>query len=126
VTHLRAGEGAGVGKRRQHDGQGTGGGRALRAGRSAGACRPVSAAKSTAALTPAVLERLNPQALGIAVFAADPDAFHALSRLARLGYRGRVLAFAPPLPRRKLVERELRAHAPGLRVRVVCLLALAP
>jgi hypothetical protein len=88
--------------------------------------RRAPAAVDLAALTPAVLERLNPQALGIAVFAADPDAFQALSRLARLGYRGRVLAFAPPLPRRKLVERELRAHAPGLRVRVVCLLALAP
>jgi hypothetical protein len=86
--------------------------------------RRAPAAVDLAALTPAVLERLNPQALGIAVFAADPDAFQALSRLARLGYRGRVLAFAPPLPRRKLVERELRAHAPGLRVRVVCLLAL--
>lgn len=78
-----------------------------------------------AALTSAMIENRAPAAIALAVFGADPDAFRVLSRLARLGYAGRVLALAPPLPRRNLVERELRAQAPRLRLRVVCVAALA-
>ncbi len=78
-----------------------------------------------ARLTPALLDRLRPAALGFALFAEGHEAFQVLGRLERLGYRGRVLALAPPLPARRMVERELRAQAPGLRVRVVCLAELA-
>lgn len=77
-------------------------------------------------LTPGTLERLAPRAVGFALFAEDCDAFQVLGRLERLGYRGRVLALAPPLPARRMVERELQAEARGLRLRVLCLAALAP
>ncbi len=77
------------------------------------------------AFTPAFLDQAAPAAIGLAVFAGKPDAFLVVQHLARLGYRGRVIALAPPLPRRSLVERELRAQAPGLRLRLVCLPALS-
>lgn len=77
-----------------------------------------------AELTPGMLERLRPRAVAFALLARGQDAFQVLGRLERLGYRGRVLALAPPLPARRMVERELRAQARGLRVRVVCLAAL--
>lgn len=76
-------------------------------------------------ITAALLDRARPSAIGFALFATRFDAFQVLDRLSRLGFRGRVLALAPPLPRRKLVERELRGQAPGQKIRIFCLSSLA-
>lgn len=71
-----------------------------------------------------MVEHAPPPAVGVAVFATDPDVFQVLGRLSKLGYKGRVIALAPPLPRRSIVEKEMRAQGPGLRLRLVCLPSL--
>jgi hypothetical protein len=87
--------------------------------------RPAMAPVGFSALTPGLLDRVQPAAVAFALFSPVQDAFQVLGRLERLGFRGRVLALAPPLPARRMVERELQAQAPMLRVRVLCLPVLA-
>lgn len=81
-------------------------------------------APTTAALVAAIMAR-QPRAVATALFGQSPDILDLADRLARAGYRGRVLALAPPLPNRKLVRRELAAQGSGLRVVLVTLAALA-
>ncbi|MGQ0567611.1 MAG: hypothetical protein ACT4OK_21460 [Gemmobacter sp.] len=58
-------------------------------------------------------------AVVFALFARQPDAWQVCGHLRRMGYAGRVIALSPPLPNRRMVERELRADYPGLRLRVM-------
>ena len=58
-------------------------------------------------------------AVAFAVFAASPDAWQIGAHLTRLGFAGRILALSPVLPNRAMVERELRADFPALRLRVM-------
>lgn len=85
------------------------------------ALQPVSLARLDAGLTAAVA----PRAVIFALFAAAPDVFQTADRLTRLGYRGRVFALSGPLPNHRMVERELRADFPALRLRIRMLGALA-
>lgn len=71
------------------------------------------------ALTQGLVDRLRPPALALALFDPDHDVALVLKRLARLGFRGRVLVLAPPLPDARMVQDELRATFPSLRLRVV-------
>lgn len=78
------------------------------------------------ALTQRLFDRLSPPAVAVALFDPDTDVARSLTRLARLGYRGRVFVLAPPLPDAAMVEGELRAQFRSLRLRVVQLPDLAP
>lgn len=71
------------------------------------------------AVTGTVLERLRPPAVAMALFCPANDAARLLSRLERVSYRGRVALLSPPLPRPRMVERELRGQFPKLRIWVV-------
>ncbi|MFN4158398.1 MAG: hypothetical protein ACK4GO_08365 [Gemmobacter sp.] len=74
-----------------------------------------------AALTGLVLAQLRPPAVVLALFCPMHDAARMAGRLERLGYRGRVILLAPPVPDRAMVERELRAQFPYLRLQVTVL-----
>jgi hypothetical protein len=71
------------------------------------------------AVTGTVLERLRPPAVAMALFCPVNDASRMLSRLERVGYRGRIALLSPPLPKPRMVERELRKQFPALRIWVV-------
>lgn len=73
----------------------------------------------------AVVAAQRPRAVAVALFGMSHDVLDLTEGLARIGYRGLVLALAPPLPNRKLVQRELASQAPGLRLRLVTVAALA-
>lgn len=76
-------------------------------------------------LDAALIARLAPRAVVFALFGAQTDALAILGRLARAGHRGRVLALSPPLPNPRMVERELKARHPGLRLRILQILPRA-
>lgn len=86
---------------------------------------PNRAKGSTAAVLAQVAAR-RPSAVAIALFGMTHDVLDLAEGLARAGYRGRVLALSPPLPNRRLVQRELASQVPGLRLRLITLAALAP
>ena len=71
------------------------------------------------ALTRTDLEALDPTAVVMPLFSADQDALSMVETLEEMGFRGRILVIAPALPRPQLVERELRAAGPGLRLMLV-------
>lgn len=73
-----------------------------------------------AAITAGVFDRIDPLAVGLALFCPRVDATVVLERLLRIGYRGRILVLAPPLPDPRLVQRDLAALFPALRLRVLC------
>lgn len=52
------------------------------------------------------------------LFGPGFDAIEALAQLERFGFRGEVVVRAPALPNSRIVERELAAVVPGLRVRL--------
>lgn len=57
-----------------------------------------------------------------ALFATWPDAWQIGGHLKRMGFSGRLIALSPALPNRGMVERELRADCPDLRLRVLPML----
>jgi hypothetical protein len=59
------------------------------------------------------------QGVVFALFATVPDAWQIGSQLTRAGFGGRLFALSPALPNRRMVERELRADYPALRLRVL-------
>ena len=79
---------------------------------------------STAAVLSQILAQ-RPAAVAVALFGMSHDVLDLAEGLARAGYAGRVLALSPPLPNRRLVQRELAGQAPGLRLRLVTLASLA-
>lgn len=48
------------------------------------------------------------------LFGPDFDVLDLVDRLGATGFRGRLLALTPPLPRPDAVRAEVRAHAPGV------------
>jgi hypothetical protein len=80
-------------------------------------------ADSTAAVL-AIVATQRPRAVAIALFGMSHDVLDLAEGLARVGYKGRVLALSPPLPNRRLVQRELATQVPGLRLRLITLAAL--
>jgi hypothetical protein len=59
-----------------------------------------------------------------ALFATQPDAWQIGGHLTRIEFTGRLIALSPILPNRPMVERELRADYPALRLRVLPALRL--
>ncbi len=70
-------------------------------------------------LTAELLAEVAPTAVIMPLFAGAHDALSMIETLEALGYLGRILVIAPPLPRPALVERELRSAGPGLRLMLV-------
>lgn len=83
-----------------------------------------TASGSTAAVL-AQIATLRPRAVAVALFSMSYDVLDLAEGLARIGFAGRVLALSPPLPNRRLVQRELASQVPGLRFRLVTMAALA-
>jgi hypothetical protein len=63
-----------------------------------------------------VLASARPDRVICTLFGAGLDAYAVIERLECLGYAGQITVLAPPLPRPKLVEAELRAQGPGRRL----------
>jgi hypothetical protein len=67
-----------------------------------------------ALLDAAFLLRVAPHTIAFPLMAKDCDAAQVLAQLHALGFTGRALIFAPRLPNRDMVLRELKPLAPGL------------
>lgn len=67
-------------------------------------------------LTPHLISRILPDAVVLSLMSNNRDAVEDLETLSALGFRGRCLVLAPKLPNRKMVLKELRHHAAGLRL----------
>lgn len=67
-------------------------------------------------LTLRQIASVMPAAVALPLWSRGCDAVQMLHHLAMLGYAGPVHVFAPPLPDRRLVERELGAVAAQLEV----------
>lgn len=67
----------------------------------------------------AMLDQIRPTTVAFPLICDKLDAVQVVSRLARIGYDGLAVIFTPPLPNRKMVERELGALAPSLSIRLV-------
>lgn len=71
-----------------------------------------------AALDGALLARVRPSRIVAPLFGRGFDATNVLAALERLGFAGPVVIAAPRLPDRRMVERELAALTPGLRIEI--------
>ena len=67
-------------------------------------------------LTADFLASVQPAWVIVPLFATTHDATTAIAQLAAIGYGGRIAVLAPPLPKPRLVEQELRALGPGARL----------
>ncbi|MDT8855635.1 hypothetical protein RNZ50_11545 [Paracoccaceae bacterium Fryx2] len=66
-----------------------------------------------------LLARVAPDRVVFPLVGTGFDALHMVVLLNGLGYGGLACAVTGPLPDRAMVERELRAHAPGLNFHIV-------
>lgn len=67
-------------------------------------------------ITAQLLASLRPDRVICALFGPAQDAYAVVEQLESLGYDGAITVLCPDLPRPKLVEAELRAIGPGLRL----------
>jgi len=72
-----------------------------------------------AILDRALLDRVAPQAVSFPLIGPEGDAIQILGLLGPLGFCGEAIIFAPRLPDREMVRRELREAALGLKLTVV-------
>lgn len=72
-----------------------------------------------AELDAALLARVRPHTVVAPLIGREGDALTLVAQLVSLGYDGRIVVLAAPLPDRAMVERELRAAAPGLRLDLI-------
>ena len=79
-----------------------------------------------AGLTADCLAGFRPDVVLFPLFSIAEDASVILTRLHELGYQGECLVLCPNLPKPRLIEAELRALAPGIRVQVLASDAAAP
>lgn len=70
-------------------------------------------------LTAAYLAEVAPELVVLPLFSIQQDAVTMVEALMSLGYGGAISVMAPRLPDRAMVERELRALGPGLRLRLI-------
>jgi|APEBP8051073178_1049388.scaffolds.fasta_scaffold00020_249 hypothetical protein len=70
-------------------------------------------------LTAQLVDKVAPEMVVLPLMANGQDAVQVITRLDELSYAGQVVVLAPTLPDPAMVERELRATAPGLRLRLV-------
>ena len=70
-------------------------------------------------LDAASLAEIAPELVVLPLFSVQQDATTMIEALMTLGYGGAISVMAPRLPDRAMVEAELRALGPGLRLRLV-------
>jgi len=70
-------------------------------------------------LTAALLTEMRPDRIVTPLFSGGVDATLVVERLEALNYRGAITVIGPPLPRPALVQAELRALGPGLRLTLI-------
>jgi len=63
-----------------------------------------------------LLGALAPRCVVAPLFARQFDVLSLLDMLAEARFAGRILVMAPHLPNRAMVQAELQAHCPGLRL----------
>ena len=85
--------------------------------------RLIPAPRRLCRLTAGWIAESRAQTVLFALFAAQPDAWQICGHLTYTGFSGRVFALSPVLPSRRMVERELRAEYPLLRLQVVPVLS---
>jgi len=66
-----------------------------------------------------LLTALAPRCVVVPLFPGHNDIMTLLEALAEAQFTGRVLILTPPLPNCAMVLAELRAHCPGLRLRLL-------
>lgn len=71
------------------------------------------------ALTPSIIAQHQPDVILFALFSPMQDAISVIERLELIGYGGHIRVICPVLPKPALVEAELRALGPGLRLSVI-------
>jgi hypothetical protein len=76
-------------------------------------------AASFAVLDRPLLARIAPDAVAFLLIGAEADATQVLERLGQFGFSGEAIVFAPRLPDRQMVLRELRGLATGMALTVV-------
>ncbi len=81
--------------------------------------RLIAAPRRLSRLAPEWIAECGARAIVFALFATQPDAWQIGGHLTRIDFDGRVIALSPALPNRRMVERELRAGYPDLRLSVM-------
>jgi hypothetical protein len=66
-----------------------------------------------------LLGRVAPDAIAFSLIDPEADAIQVIERLVQLGFRGEAIIFAPRLPDRQMILRELRGLAKGMTVTLV-------
>jgi len=69
-----------------------------------------------AQLDAGLLARVLPDRVLLPLLSVGHDAMAVVERLEQLGYRGQITVIAPSLPRARMVEQELQALGPGMRL----------
>lgn len=72
-----------------------------------------------AQMTDAFLEMMAADLVVAPLFGADFDVLDLVDRLVAAGFKGKLLALTPPLPRPDAVRAEVRVHAPGMDFELV-------
>lgn len=67
-------------------------------------------------ITAQLLSQVLPDIVVISLISNNFDAIEGLETLSSLGFRGRCFVLANRLPNHRLVQKELRQHAAGLRI----------
>ncbi|MEO6298829.1 MAG: hypothetical protein ABIV25_09010 [Paracoccaceae bacterium] len=70
-------------------------------------------------LGPELLSDLKPTRIILPLFSAEHDAMAVIEILEGLKFSGQITVIGPDLPRPRLVERELRAMGPGVRLSLI-------
>ena len=66
-----------------------------------------------------LLATLGAECVVCPLFDADFDAMAVATRLATLGFQGRLQVIAPELPNPRMVEREIRSQAGGITLQII-------
>jgi hypothetical protein len=71
-----------------------------------------------ARVTASIIVEVRPDLVIMPLFGPGFDAIEALTQLERFGFRGEIIVRGPNLPNSRIVERELAAVVPNLKVRL--------
>lgn len=66
-----------------------------------------------------LLATLGAECVVCPLFDAEFDAMAVATRLAALGFKGRLQVIAPELPNPRMVEREIRSQAAGITLQII-------
>lgn len=76
---------------------------------------------SLAELSNEIVTGFNPDAVVFSLFGLNDDATLVVARLGEIGFRGKCIVLAPPLPRLELIKAELTSISPALTLELITL-----